>query len=119
MRGFSQVTTKRQITEYLDLELESETWCCHRCGKEIISARENYKKGCLVFERDPWTVHPPGDATHELSLAPNPKWCRIVEFYCPGCGAMIENEYLPPGHPITHDIELDIDAFKKRELGKT
>jgi hypothetical protein len=27
---------------------------------------------------------------------------------------MIENEYLPPGHPVTHDIELDIDALKKR-----
>jgi hypothetical protein len=26
---------------------------------------------------------------------------------------MIENEYLPPGHPITHDIELDIGALKK------
>jgi hypothetical protein len=24
-------------------------------------------------------------------------------------------EYLPPGHPLTHDIELDIDALKKTE----
>jgi hypothetical protein len=21
-------------------------------------------------------------------------------------------EYLPPGHPITHDIDIDIDALK-------
>jgi acetophenone carboxylase len=27
---------------------------------------------------------------------------------------MIENEVLPPGHPITHDIELDIDKLKKK-----
>jgi hypothetical protein len=27
---------------------------------------------------------------------------------------MIENEYLPPGHPITNDIALDIDALKQR-----
>jgi acetophenone carboxylase len=24
---------------------------------------------------------------------------------------MIEVEMLPPGHPITHDIELDLDAL--------
>ena len=27
---------------------------------------------------------------------------------------MIEVEMLPPGHPITHDIELDLDALRKR-----
>jgi acetophenone carboxylase len=39
---------------------------------------------------------------------------RIVEFYCPGCGVQIETEYLPPGHPLTHDIEVDIDRLKNR-----
>ncbi len=27
---------------------------------------------------------------------------------------MIEVEALPPGHPITHDIELDIDRLKEK-----
>jgi acetone carboxylase gamma subunit len=27
----------------------------------------------------------------------------------------VEVEYLPPGHPITHDMELDIDALKRRQ----
>ena len=44
---------KVQITEYLDIDLETEKWCCNRCGRELISARENYKKGCLVYDRDP------------------------------------------------------------------
>ena len=26
----------------------------------------------------------------------------------------MENEYLPPGHPLTHDLELDIDDLKAR-----
>ena len=43
---------------------------------------------------------------------PTPAWCRILEYYCPQCGTMIETEYLPPGHPPLHDIELDIDALK-------
>jgi hypothetical protein len=40
----------------------------------------------------------------------------LIEFYCPGCGTMVETEYLPPGHPITNDIELDIDAMKAKYL---
>jgi acetone carboxylase gamma subunit len=31
---------------------------------------------------------------------------------------MVEVEYLPPGHPITHDIELDVDRLKSRYLGE-
>jgi hypothetical protein len=27
---------------------------------------------------------------------------------------MIENEMLPIGHPITYDIEIDIEALKKK-----
>ena len=26
----------------------------------------------------------------------------------------METEYLPPGHPITHDTEIDIDSLKSR-----
>ncbi len=105
------MSKKIQITEYLEIDLEKEMWCCNRCGRELISGRENYKKGCLVYERNPEEIHQTvveGDYT----FSPDPEWCRIIEFYCPGCGVMVENEYLPPGHPITHDIELDIDQLK-------
>ncbi len=90
---------KRQITEYLDIDLATEMWCCHSCGETLISARESYKKGCLVAERDPTEVHNPRVSDSPFTFAPDPEWCRLVEFYCPGCGGMIENEYLPPGPP--------------------
>ena len=106
--------TRRQITEYMDIDLEKELWCCNRCGKELISARDNYKKGCLVAERPLEEVHPPMTDGQTYSFCPDPDFCRILEFYCPSCGTLIENEYLPPGHPITHDIELDLDAVKRR-----
>lgn len=110
------VGTKRQITEYLDIELEKELWCCHRCGHELISARENYKKGCLVYIRkDPNTIYN-SPLEGPFSFAPDPEWAMLVEFYCPNCGVMVENEMLPPGHPITHDIELDIDKLKEKYL---
>ncbi|TAK33945.1 MAG: acetophenone carboxylase [Chloroflexota bacterium] len=104
---------RHQITEYLDVDLEKEVWCCRRCGRELISARENYKRGCLICERDPGEVHRPM-LPGAYTMAPDPEWCRLVEFYCPGCGVMVENEYLPPGHPLTRDIELDIDALKAK-----
>lgn len=105
----------RQITEYLDIDLEKEMWRCNRCNKELVSAKENYKKGCLVGERDPREVFDPiVDDPH--NFAPDPDWVRILEFYCPGCGTMIEVETIPPGHPITHDIELDIEKLKKKHM---
>jgi acetophenone carboxylase len=104
---------RRRITEYLEVDLERERWTCHRCGHDLGNARESYKKGCLIADRDPREVHPP-IVEGEYGFSPDPEWCRIVEFYCPGCATLLETEYLPPGHPLTHDIELDIDALKTR-----
>jgi acetophenone carboxylase len=105
--------TRLRFTEYLDLDLDDEMWCCNRCGVELTSARNPYKQGCLVHDRDPREIHPPiieGDYT----FSPDPEWVRILEFYCPGCGAQVETEYLPPGHPITVDIEVDVDRLQAR-----
>jgi acetophenone carboxylase len=104
---------RKRITEYLEIDLDRERWHCVRCDHELAGARRNYKEGCLVWERDPREVHWPV-VNGEYTFAPDPDWCRILEFICPGCGGLIEVEYLPPGHPITHDIELDVDALKAR-----
>jgi acetophenone carboxylase len=105
--------TRIRFTEYLDLDLEQEQWMCNRCGRVLGAARDNYKKGCLVYDRDPREIHPPL-VPGAFSFAPDPLWVRIVEFYCPGCGTQMETEYLPPGHPITHDIEVDVGRLKER-----
>ena len=109
------MSEKVQITEYLDIDLGKEMWCCNRCGRELTSARENYKKGCLVYERNPHDIWNP-IVEGPFSWSPDPEWVAVVEFYCPGCGIMVENELLPLGHPITHDIELDIDKLKEKHL---
>jgi acetophenone carboxylase len=102
-----------RVTEYLDLDLDMERWMCNRCNHDLGQARQNYKKGCLLYDRDPREIHLP-IVEGAYSFAPDPLWVRIVEFYCPGCGVQMETEYLPPGHPITHDIEIDIEALKSR-----
>ncbi|TAK36377.1 MAG: acetophenone carboxylase [Chloroflexota bacterium] len=105
--------TRFHIAQYLDVDVDNETFHCHECGQELGPVAKNYKEGCLIYERDPRTVHRPLIEGTELTFAPDPEWCRILEFYCPGCGQMFDNEYLPPGHPITHDIVPDIEAIRR------
>lgn len=108
-----------RITENLAIDLASEQWCCAACGHRLTSARKNYKTGCLVAEVPLSEAHPPLVEGAAYSFTPDPDFCRLVEFYCPKCATVIENEYLPAGHPLTHDIELDIDALKARHSGKS
>jgi acetone carboxylase gamma subunit len=103
--------TTFRVTEYLGIDLVEERWMCERCGVDLGSARRNYKEGCLVAERDPREIHP-SRVEGDYTFAPDPEWCRLIEFYCPGCLVLLEVEYLPIGHPLTHDIEIDIDALK-------
>ena len=72
---------------------------CAGCGHVYGEAAENYKLGCLIHERDPVEVHG--------SFAPDPDWLVYREFYCPGCGALVEVESTPSCMPILHDVELD------------
>jgi acetone carboxylase gamma subunit len=102
-----------EITEYLAIELPTERWHCRHCDHDLGSARSNYKEGCLVADRSPHEIHDPV-VNGPYTFSPDPEWCSVVEFYCPGCATLIEVEYLPPGHPLTHDIDLDIDALKRR-----
>ena len=107
----STAPAREVITEYLEIDLGTETWHCRVCGHVIGPARESYKRGLLLHDRDPREIY---DAKIDgaYSYAPDPEWCRVLEFICPECATLIEVEYLPPGHPVTHDIELDIDALK-------
>ena len=109
----SEQPSRIRVTEYLDLDIEREKWLCNRCNYEIGPAREDYKRGCLLHDRDPREVHPPL-VSGDFNFSPDPLWVRIVELYCPGCGTQVETEYLPPGHPLTRDIELDLDSLKER-----
>ena len=107
-----------EVTEYLRIDIDTERWLCKRCGEDLGDAREPYKKGCLIRARDAREVHFPIGPNKDFHFSFNPEWTMIVEFYCPGCGVMVENEYLPPGHPLTWDIQLDIDKLKEK-YGKT
>ena len=102
------------ITEYLDVDIVAERWHCRRCERDLGSARESYKRGCLVRARDPREVHFPLGTNPEFNFSFDPQWTQLIEFYCPQCVTLVETEYLPPGHPLTWDIQLDLAALRSR-----
>ena len=102
------------MTEYLVIDLDTERWVCRVCDRDMGSAHGNYKEGTLVYDRDPREIHQPiiDPERYESTFSPDPNYCRILEYYCPGCGTQIEAEYLPPGHPPTVDMLIDVAALR-------
>lgn len=105
---------KVPMTEYLEIDLDSERWHCRRCDHDVAPARGGYKEGLLVYQRNPLEIHKPilNPELYEFTFAPDPKWVQILEYYCPSCGVMMEVEYLPIGHPPLDDMNFDIDLLK-------
>jgi N-methylhydantoinase B len=95
-----------RISDNLTLRSESDALhtCCAKCGADLGSIRANYKDACVVEE-------------HEIG-ASNPNigdWRRYIDdrplfrqFFCPGCGALIENEIARESDPVLRDIELHL-----------
>ena len=104
-----------RVTEGLDLDPVTERWVCDRCGRDLGAANRNYKEACLLSARDPHEIHDSFGGDPEYSFCPDPAWCSIVEVYCPGCGYLLETEYLPPGHPPTHDVQIDLGRLRGRD----
>src|SRR5260370_27855391 len=98
------------VTEYLEIELEKERWRCRRCQRDLGPARDNYKRGLLVHDRDPKEIHQPilHPAPYLYTFAPDSKFCRILQYYCPCCGTQVETQNLPPRHPPTHHTHLHL-----------
>jgi acetone carboxylase, gamma subunit len=99
------------MTEYLGIGAGDRRWHCRRCQHDLGPAQRSYKEGCLIADRDPRDVHPPIGPDPVFNFSFDPSLMRLVEFYCPTCATLIETEYLPPGHPLTWDIEVDVDAL--------
>lgn len=105
-----------RVTEYLDIDVQSERWKCNCCGHDLGSAHESYKLGCLLYDRNPHEVHLPMGPDPEYNFSFDQGWMKLIEFCCPQCATLLETEYLPPGHPLTWDIQIDVAALKQKYL---
>jgi N-methylhydantoinase B len=93
-----------RATENLDLRKENGSLhcACTKCAADLGSVRENYKERCVMEEADIRAANPNiGDWKRYIDDRP-----VFRQFYCPGCGALIENEVARADDPVLRDIEL-------------
>jgi N-methylhydantoinase B len=76
--------------------------CCAKCDTDLGSTRENYKDHCVREDQEINRANPNiGD--YKRYIDEKPVW---RQFFCPGCGALIENEIAREGEELLRDIEL-------------
>ena len=96
----------RQLTDNLALRREAGQLhiCCSKCAADLGPASGNYKDRAVRQDNDIRTANPNvGDYQRYLDVRP-----VFRQFYCPGCGALLENEIAQEGDAVLHDIELHI-----------
>ena len=98
-----------QATEYLSVRRSkgdnnggTNHWACAKCDTDLGPVEENYKLGCLredrhVSESNPLIGEPKDHINDDVVFR---------QFYCPGCGALIENEVSIASDPPLMDISL-------------
>ena len=95
-----------QLTDGLELRRESDGMhaACARCTADLGPARGNYKDRCLRRDAEITAANPHiGDFRRYIDERP-----VFRQFFCPGCGALIENEVARENDPVLHDIELHL-----------
>jgi N-methylhydantoinase B len=76
--------------------------CCSKCDADLGSTKANYKDQCVMQEQEIGSANPNiGD--YKLYIDDKPVW---RQFFCPGCGSLIENEIAREGEPVLQDIEI-------------
>jgi len=95
-----------RLTDSLDLRREENgvhVACC-RCAADLGLARGNDKDPCVRRDVDISAANPNiGDYRRYIDDRP-----VFRQFFCPGCGALIENEVARENDQVLHDIELHL-----------
>jgi len=97
-----------RLTDSLELRGEEDGVhiACSRCKADLGSVQANYKEGCVRRDADIRTANPHiGDYRRYIDDRP-----VFRQFFCPGCGGLIENEVARESDPVLHDIELHLPA---------
>ena len=77
-------------------------WCCAACSTDLGPISANYKLGCARSD-EPITSSNPnvGDWKRYIDQKP-----VFRQFFCPGCGSLIENEIARWDDPLLVDVEV-------------
>ncbi|HMA88897.1 MAG TPA: hydantoinase B/oxoprolinase family protein [Burkholderiales bacterium] len=95
-----------RASENLELRREKSglRFACARCAADLGALGENYKQHCNMEERDISAANPNiGDWRRYIDDRP-----VFRQFFCPGCGGLVENEVARADDPLLADIELHV-----------
>ena len=77
-------------------------WCCRACRTDLGLISTNYKLACRRYDAPIHSANPNiGDWRRYIDDEP-----VFRQFFCPGCGRLIENEIARKSDELLHDIEL-------------
>jgi acetone carboxylase gamma subunit len=115
--SFSNVKPVMRIHECLDVVQHGDDFslACRNCNEDFGPAIGNYKAAAVyrVVNKDQLTELPPPEGRHSMGA--------YAEYYCPGCGTMLDVETVCPAlegdeiEPIW-DIEISADAIHKAAI---
>jgi N-methylhydantoinase B len=93
-----------QVSEYVAVRMDGATphLTCSRCASDLGPSTGNYKDGC-IREDNPISASNPHARNPERFIDAEPVF---RQFFCPGCGGLIENEIATTDEPLLADIEL-------------
>ena len=86
-----------------------------RAGFDFGDYRRNWKLNALIFERDSNELM---DELYPRLMGADPSWMTMREYYCPKSLALLDVEAVPPGYPIVHAFEPDLEGFYREWLGR-
>jgi acetone carboxylase, gamma subunit len=84
-------------------------------GYEFGDYRENWKLRARIFVRDTDEAYREVYAEHSHA---DPEWMELREYYDPLDGSLLDVEAVPPGYPILHNFQPDLEAFYNEWLGR-
>ncbi len=85
------------------------------CGYEFGDYRENWKLRALIYVRE---GEEEIEELYPYPSRPDPRYCEVREYICPGCGNLLEVDCVPFGYPVIMDVLPDLDTFYSEWLGK-
>ena len=89
-----------ELTE--NLHLRGGNYCCAKCATKLAQRDSNYKDGCVCEDHAVSSSNPLiGDPVRFIDDDP-----VFRQFFCPGCGSLIENEVAMRTDPYLMDLSL-------------
>jgi len=83
-------------------------YACMKCAADLGPLKSSYKESCVREDADVQAANPNiGDWRRYIDDRP-----VFRQFFCPGCGALVENEVARADDPPLRDIELLSSRFK-------